>query len=268
MFDFKAHAEVEDISAVPEEFRPLYVESADTPGTFGLNHSEPTIAGAIKALIGMSGALGASREAERKAKAGQIDLSPLSEFGTDVGSIREAVIAMQEELTNAKAGKIPGVDVDKLKAELAKAHATQLATKDQENDSLKSQLHSVLVDAALTSAIAEAKGNGALLRPMLASKIRPFFDDKGRMTVAVVDEAGDRRFSGVTGEHMTIAELVAETKADKQFAAAFESAALPGSGLSPDSPTAPKRTSTQQATDSVSLISRGLSKGLAKRERR
>lgn len=246
-FDFGA---VETLDTVPEQFRPLYTQGSD-----GKHVIPDTHRGVVEAITGLNKALKAAR-AEGKAKA--VDLSPLAEFGDTPEKIKEAFSGKLKTLEDqlASGGKI---NVEKIKQEFTQAHAAELAKRDTRNQALQSQLYGLLVDNSATMAIAEARGVPELLLPFLRNQVKVVEED-GKFHVFVVDPSGDRRFSGVTGQPMSIKELVAEMKADKKYGRLFESEALSGGGKDPASSTRPLQRQAEPRTP-VSKIAAGLRNG-------
>lgn len=265
IFNFGDNQQVSDINTVPEQFRPLYEAVEGGEGVHKLKSDDPAVKGAVEAILGLNTALLASRGDVKKAKEGKIDLSPLAEYGADVPALQAKFQELAEQLADAKKGKdTPPVDVEKIKAEIAKAHAAELTARDGKIEGLNAQLHKVLVTNALTTAVAEAKGNADLLMPMLSGKVKAVVDDNGEMQVYVIDAAGDRRYSGVSGKEMTIPELMAEIKADTKYAGAFESDTPSGGGMAPGSGNgkpAPKKAADMTANDKIAA-------GLASRQKR
>ena len=254
IFNFGDNQQVSDITSVPEQFRSLYAPVEGQEGVHKLKTDDPAIKGAVEAVLGLNTALLAARGDVKKAKEGNVDLSPLADYGTDVQSIQAKIKELEEQATNAGKGDgTPPVDVEKLKGEFAKAHAAELTKKEQMLEGLNNQLHEVLVVNALTTAVAQEKGNPDLLMPMLQSKVKAAIDDSGQMGVYVMDAAGDRRYSGVTGKEMTIQELVSEIKSDNKFAAAFQSEAPSGSGMQPNAGQKPagKKPDTMSANEKI-----------------
>jgi hypothetical protein len=118
-----------------------------------------------------------------------------------------------------------------------------------------------LVDNEATAALVREKGSAELLLPIVRQAVKVAEQD-GKFGVYVVDGTGDRRYSGVTGEPMSIAELVVEMKADKRFARAFDAEAPAGGGMAPGSgKTSPKINNTDRPKSSVDKIRSGLDKG-------
>lgn len=261
MFDFATNRTVEDMKTVPEQFQPLYKETED--GKFTLS-SEPAVVGAVEAMIGLSTALTASRLEAKDYKGKQVDLSSLSDWGTEPEAIKTAIATKLDELTAEIAkGKGATLDLDSLKEALAKTHAQEIGAKDVVIEGMRGQIHKELVTNRAQAAIAKAGGNLLLLEPHLNKSIKTVANDKGEFEAQVVDKDGTRRFSGVTAEHMTIEELVAEMKTKEEFGPCFVSDAPSGGGAKPIGG-APPRLAVDKM-NSVDKISAGLTKRRAGR---
>jgi hypothetical protein len=224
-FKFSENTKVDSLDAVPEDFRSLYSEGAD--GGFVIADPHQKMAAAFD---GVGRALGAARTEAKDAKGRVVDLAPLSEFGESVEEISTSVKTKLDELTEqlAQGGKAK-LNLDKIKEDMGKAHSVALEAKDQRIGALTGQLHKLLVSNVATVAISEAKGEPELLMPFVANQVKVIEED-GEMRVFVVDAAGDRRFSMVTGEPMTIKELVNGMKGDEKFSRLFDSETKGGGG--------------------------------------
>lgn len=231
-FDFGQNAEVSDISTVPEQFRPLYVEKDG--GGHKLS-DDASVKGAVEAVLGLNRALKASRAEAKDAKGRNVDLSGLSDFGTTVDEITNGISAKIEELKGqiTSDGKAK-INIEKIKEDLAKQHSTDLTGKDTRIDALQGQLYEMLVQSEAKSAISTEKGDVDLLMPFVGKHVQVLEED-GSYKVFVVDGAGDRRYSGVTGQPMTINELVKEMKGNDKYGRLFDSEAPKGTGAVPGS---------------------------------
>ena len=258
LFDFGTNRVVQDLNVVPEQFRPLY--TATDTGGFALSN-DPQVVGAVEAILGMQKALTASRAEAKEAKGKAVDLSALSEWGTDTTTISAAFKQKIEEMTSQVAkGKGADLDLTKLKEAMGQAHAKELQAKDSVIASQEAQLHRELVTNRATGAILSAKGNPLLLMPHLNKSVKTVANEKGEYEVHVVDDSGARRFSGVTGEHMTIEELVSEMKSKEDFGVCFTSDAPVGGGARPPSGIPPRvQPASMSATEKIAA-------GLAKRK--
>ena len=249
-FDFSA--EVESVDKVPEPFRPFYAQNAE--GKFALS---PDYTGAAQAIVGLNRSLKAAR-AEAKAKGGQIvDLSPLADFGQTPEEIKAAIQArLDEAQAEVAKGSQAKLNLDKIKQDLAEAHSRELGKYQTRSQALEQQLYGVLVENAAVSAISELKGMPELLMPFVKTQVK-VKDENGSFTAYVVDAQGDQRYSGITGQPMTIKELVAEFKANEKFGRLFESEAPSGGGTQPGPRTTGIRIPPAQMS-STDKISAGL----------
>lgn len=251
-------SEVDDINKVPEQFRPLYTES---DGKYLPNEQYK---GVTEAITGLNRSLKAARaEAKDKAK-GQVDLSPLKDFGETPEDIRQTfdnkLKEAQDELAKGDKAKL---NLDKVRQELAEAHANDLKKREAREEALTSQLYTLLVENKATAAIAELKGVPDLLLPFVKNQVK-IVEEDGQFKEYVVDEQGDRRYSGITGQPMTIKELVAEMKANEKFGRLFESDSPSGGGTPPGSGGTPPR-GQQKEMSAADKIAAGLAKRQGKR---
>jgi hypothetical protein len=258
-FDFGKSTKVASLDSVPEQFRALYKE-VEGEG-FVLDSEDPKVAGAVSAIAGLNKALRAAR-ADARSKT-PIDLSPLSEYGADPEEIAEAIRAKLDEAAKAKG---PGIDLEKIKADLARTHAGELEKERKRAEALQGQLYKVLVENAARQEIATQKGDADLLMPFVKERVT-VSEDGGEFRVHVVDGTGDARYSGVTGSPMTLRELVAEMKADKRYGRLFESDAPDGGGTPPSGPKRPLGRETADLSP-VEKIKKGLQEGKYRRESR
>lgn len=221
--------EVESLEKVPEQFRVLYSEGeGDKAGKFVVGQ---THAGVVSAVVGLNKSLKAAR-AEAKAKT-PVDLSGLADYGATVDEIKTGVTTklktLQDELAKGDRAKL---NLDKVREELAAGHAKDLEKANARGQALQGQLYKLLVENSATVAVAEAKGIPELLLPFIENQVK-VVEEEGEFKVFVVDPAGDRRYSGVTGQPMTIKELVGEMKAAEKYGRLFESDNQQGGGGMP-----------------------------------
>ena len=229
-FDFGENTTVSTLDKVPQDFRGLYIESDDG---YKLDSEQEGVKSAVAAVTRLNQALKAAR-ADAKAKASKaVDLSPLSEYGETPEQIATAFSTKFEELQNelAKGGDAK-LNLEKVKQEMAQAHSKELEAKDKRSEALQNQLYTLLVENTATSAIVDAKGSPDLLMPFITNQVKVVEED-GKQKVFVVDQQKDIRYSGVTGNPMTIVELVAEMKANEKYGRLFESEQPPGGGMNP-----------------------------------
>lgn len=261
--DFDFEVPVTDLNKVPENFRPLYVTGQD--GKITLDASDPKLKILIDSTMGMSRALKAERAAAKAKKT--VDLTPLAEYGdspeTILSRFTEMTTEMQDQLKAA--GK---VDVNKIKADLAKQFTGEIDKHKVRSTALQGQLYGMLVDNAALTAVTDLKGTPELLMPLISKSVKVTEVD-GKFVVQVVDAAGDVRYSGATGNPMTIKELVASMKADDKYSRAFDSDHQGGGGGTNTNGSGQPVRQQVKTSDMTAMqkIAAGLSKGQASRNR-
>lgn len=237
-FSFSDSKTVKSLDQVPEDFRGLYEPGED--GTFSLSQAE-NVRSAVSAVVKLNEALKIARMEAKGLKGKVTDLSALSQYGSSVEEIVAGVNAKMEELQTAASGsKDAKLNLDKVKQELAAAHAKDLSVKDKRIEALKGQLDKLMIENVAKSTISELKGDTDLLMPHLVGHIKSVEED-GEFKVFVVDKDGERRYSGSTGQPMTIKELVSEFKASEKFSKLFSSEAPSGGGMNPRGSTRPNK---------------------------
>lgn len=235
-FDFSQP--VESIDKVPEQFRPIYGQGTD--GKFAIKDEFKGIGAAV---IGLNNANKAARLDAETFKKKVVDLSPLAEFGADPATIKATFDQRVLELTTKGGDKAAAVE--QVRKEMGTAHANALAAEQQKTNAYKGQLHTILVKNEALTSIAEAKGVAELLMPFIETQVRVAEAD-GQFTVQVVDAKGEPRYSNVTGQLMTIKELVATMKADAKYGRLFESDQQGGGGGGGTPPGSTRRQPTPQ----------------------
>jgi hypothetical protein len=223
--EFEFQPEVENVDVIPAQFRPLYVAGTDGKHTLGENYK-----GVAEAVTGLNKALKAAR---KEKDVGKVDLSPLQEFGGTPDEIKtkiaDKIKALETQL--AEGGK---VNVEKIKQEFAAQHGSELKKLSTRNEALQGQLYTLLVEIAATAEIVAAKGIPELVLPFVKPRVR-VVEENGASMVYVLDDAGDRRFSRVTGLPMSVKELIDEIKADKRYSRLFDAEVKSGGGNEPSS---------------------------------
>ena len=223
-FDFPFN--VSNIEDVPEKYRPFY-EREGEEGDFFLDtelHTKIT-----KLVESLEKERKRAKDAAREVKA-----------WTELGESPDAVKAQIEALKAAHAEEIEGLKklidekgdakekFDKLRQDLLKSHAEELAAKDSELAQMKATLRKHIVESAAKSAIAEAKGKVKPLLPYVLQKI-DMIEENGSYRAVVLDEDGEPRLTR-DGKEMDIRALVEELKADPEFQPLFEAQQVSGSG--------------------------------------
>ena len=126
-------------------------------------------------------------------------------------------------------------NLKRLKLIFAKTHSQQIKDKDTRISALKTQLHGHLVDSAAVSALKDSIDPDLAL-PFVKKQVK-VEEVEGKFQVNVIDNAGDVRYSGVTGDRMSIKELVDEMKTQGKYKPLFKSQAPAGGGLEPGAST-------------------------------
>lgn len=251
-FDFSKP--VTNIDAVPKDFQGLYSQSDD--GKVSLRTDDPGVAAATAAILGLNGALVASRAEARNAKGNRVDLSALADYGSTPQEIAEAV---QSRITEAGKNKNTAVEeqVARIREELSQKHAGDLTAKDKINEALRGQLYTHLVTSEAVKALSEAGAiDPDLILPMLKTQVG-VVEENGGFDVRILGSNGDPRYSTATGNPMSIPELVAEMKGNDKFGPLFKSEKQPGGGKLPGNSSHNRQ---QEELSSVGKISAGLVK--------
>lgn len=221
--EFDLNQPQDSLDKIPDQFKPIFAPGAD--GKFTV---DPKFKGVADALTGFNKTTQTLRN-ELKTKT-TVDLTPLAEFGTDPAAIKAAFDARVAELT-AKGGDAARA-VEKVRSEMTAAHQAALTAEQNRSRGYQGQLHANLIRSEAVTAIAEAKGVPDLLMPFLQTQVKVVEAD-GRMNIVVLDDKGEPRYSGVTGQPMTVKELVTAMKADPKFARLFDSDQQGGGGGMP-----------------------------------
>ncbi len=231
-FNFADNQEIESLDTVPENFRVFYGENGS--GGHRLRSDDPVVSAAVATISGLANSLNAARSDADKAKRTQVDLSPLSEYGENPESILEAFKARLAEQAKA-GGKDAAGELQRLREEMTKANQTALAERESAIQGLRDQLFTQMVDSEAVRAISEQRGISELLMPFVRQQVNAV-DEDGQLRVYVVDENGDRRYSGTSGNPMSISELVTEMKGNAKYGRLFDSEAPRGTGMAPSQP--------------------------------
>jgi hypothetical protein len=259
--EFQFNPTVETLDNVPQDFRGLYAESES--GGYQLRSDDEGVKSAVSAITGLAKSLKAARAEAQGWKGKSVDLGQLAEYGETPEAILEA---FNEKLNEAVKGKKTQEDflrqVEKVKSDLGAEYAQKIEAEQARAEALKNQLHGILVTGEARSALAEAGAIDAdLALPFLSQQVRVAEED-GKFQVLVVDQAGDPRYSGVTGAPMSVKELVMEMKGQEKFGPLFKSESKSGAGT----PAAGQRRAPAPGGENMSStdkIAAGLAKGQA-----
>lgn len=233
-FDFSKNTVVDKLDGVPSDFHGLYVEAE---GKFKLDSDDPKVKSAVSAVMGLNTALKASRAEARDAKGRIVDLGALADFGDTPDAIKEAITAQLEEARQAGKGKGKedvALAVKAAQEALAKTHFKEVEARTKREDALTGQLHQLLITGEATSALVDAEAVGVdLALPHVVARVRVVEED-GQLAVRVKGDSEDEyRFSGTTGKHMTIKELVGEMREQDKFGPLFKAPDTQGGGGKP-----------------------------------
>lgn len=260
MFEFAQNTELDNLDEVPENFRVFY-KAKDGGEGYTLDSENQVVSAAVASIAGLGKSLKAARSDADRHRKDRTDLSALSEYGDSPDSIKLSMDtklgALQEQLQNGASAKI---DLEKIKEDLAKSHNREVAKREEMIEGLKGQLYAHLVLSEATTAIAAQRGVSELLMPFVKERVK-VVEEEGQLRVFVVDGDGSRRYSGATGEAMTIPELVSEMKGNEHYGRLFESEAPSGTSAVPPSPSGRRVATPRQEMSSVDKISAGLRQG-------
>lgn len=214
------------LDGIDDAISALYVEK---DGKFILD-VESVDGFALEDVNGLKTALGKERTTRERLERDVIKFKDL-----DPDKAREA-LAKLEELTSIdpakEADKIANTKFEAAKAQLLEKHTGELTSRDERIGHLTKTVEGLLIDAAATSALAEAKGSVELLLPHVRAHTRVKEVD-GKFTVEVIDKDGNAKIADSKGTPMDISGLVAEMKESDAFGRAFEGSGQSGSGKQP-----------------------------------
>lgn len=219
---------VDSLDAVPEALRDAYVER---DGKFFLNVISKG-GFALEDVSGLKTALGKERTTREALERQVVKFKDL-----DPDKAREALAKLEEftQIDPAKeADKIANTKFEAAKAQLLEKHTSETTALNERVAHLTKTVEGLLIDAAATQALAEAKGSVDLLLPHVRAHTRVKEVD-GKFTVEVVDKDGNVKIADAKGTPMDIAGFVAEMKSSETFGRAFDASGNTGSGKQPGS---------------------------------
>lgn len=269
MFKFKGNETLDSLSTVPADYHGLYAKGAD--GKFVLSDAAKPLAYAYDG-VNAQAATDRAALATATGKQGELTSNLLgykglfTKHGIALEDAQNPIEVLDAHLANAAKGLKGAVDLDKVRGEHTRA-TQEMERKHGEAISKKDRLiQKYLVNQALTSAIAEAKGDTKWLPGILAPKLK-VFEEGDDLVVRVVDDAGQARTDG-KGGMLTVKGLVEETKMNPDFGKFFDSETPNGTGHRPGAakqPTGPAKAKTGKNDPSemsgVDNIAAGLAKG-------
>lgn len=223
-------AVVEAIDVVPEAVRSFYKEA---DGKFVLD-VEPVDGFALEDVSGLKNTLGKEMTLRKKLEKDVVRFKDI-----DPDKAREALTKLEElsSLDPAKeADKIANTRFEAAKTQLLDKHKGEIEARDGKIGSLEKTIQSLLIDAAATAALADAKGSVELLLPHVQRSTRVRDAGDGKYVVEVIDKDGNARIGNAKGDPMTIGDLVQEMRKSEAFGRAFEGDGHNGSGTRPANP--------------------------------
>ena len=141
----------------------------------------------------------------------------------------KAALAAAAQLEEEKA-KAAG-NWEQLRTQLVEQHTKAADAITSQLTADRAFIREVLAEKEAQKEIVAAEGNPTFLLAHVLKHVDVRRDDAtGKWTQVVTDAAGNARIAGTDGKPMTIAQLVAEFKANEQFAGAFKGSGASGSG--------------------------------------
>lgn len=218
---------VTKLDEAPEALREHYTER---DGKFFL--SVDAVEGfSLEDVTGLKAALGKERTERERFEGLTTKFKDL-----DPDKVRTALTeleALKAIDPTKEADKLANTKFESAKAQLVEKHTGEITERDQRINTLTKTVEELLIDAVATGALAEAKGAVDLLLPHVRANTRVKEVD-GKMTVEVVDKAGNVRIADGKGTPMDISGLVAEMRQSEAFARAFEGGGQSGTGKEHD----------------------------------
>lgn len=211
------------LDGLDDATKALYVEK---DGKFVLD-VEPADGFSLEDVSGLKTALGKERTRADKAE------GLIGKFkDLDPDKARKALDEVEELKKldpNKEADKIANTKFEAAKAQLLEKHNGEMQALKDRDSHLTKTIEGLLIDAAATSALAEAKGSVELLLPHVRAHTRVKEVD-GKFAVEVVDKDGNAKIADSKGTPMDIKGLVAEMRQSEAFGRAFEGSGQTGTG--------------------------------------
>lgn len=240
MWDFVKYAVVDSLDAVPEKYRGLYAQNADTK-KFELSEAAKGIvadySGVTVTLADTKSKLKAANDESASRRVSTTAVADyLKSIGVENINAENPLETMATHVTDLiaqskKGGEIK-VNMERVQKEAETRIATITAAKDAEKATMLKSLNKYLIGQAVTTALAAEKGNVEVLLPHIERQLRVQQDGED-YNVIVFDPAKNEVRTNGAGQSMTVADLVKEFKGNKVYAANFESEAAAGNGAKP-----------------------------------
>lgn len=114
------------------------------------------------------------------------------------------------------------------------AFKSQIESSKRTEASLRKALEKSMISDAATKAIADAKGNTHLLTPLVKGRMK-LTEMDGKFAVQVLDTDGSQMLNK-NGQVASVDDLLANFKADENYAGAFEGSGATGTGSRTNTP--------------------------------
>lgn len=138
------------------------------------------------------------------------------------------VTAIAELVKSTKKTEPDKVAVDPAKDAELQHLKTQLDTERNTRTARENAWLQSFVSTEVISAIGAAKGEPALLKPIITSRVKGELKEDGTIALTVINTDGTPMFKN--GKAATLADLLEDIKADKVYGRAFEPTEAHGSG--------------------------------------
>lgn len=266
---FNLDAPIENLSGVPTDLQQFFTKTGEGY----------VVADALKPVATRMNGLAKNLEDTRKARttAGQ-DAGKAREQARQLAAIFEGVEGITEVTPEAiatyiadlsakaaaggKGSKAAAEEIDRVRKEMATAHAKDLDALKAANEGLSGQITTLVKGAQISDALASHKivGSGEVLKSYLDQRVKVMTDETtGQPYAAVVDDKGQVRYNGA-GNPMKVTEYVASLKESDDFRPFFAAEKKPGTGTDPNGsrkiPSAQKQDGEERTP--LSKISAGL----------
>lgn len=214
---------VPSLEQVPEQYQDLYVESED--GNFVLDDDgDERVAAKNRQL------LAENRKLKDRTKGYD---------GIDPEEARKAMDRLAE--LDAKKAEEAG-EWTKLREQMAKQHATELADRDQRISKRENFIHRLVAENEVNAVIGKHGANGRILRPIMLPNIR-VEEHEGGFVTRIMDGAGNPALASGSGDYMNVEQYFESLMKDPELEVAFPARNRPGAG-------APARTADRNGGES------------------
>jgi enoyl reductase-like protein len=156
-------------------------------------------------------------------------IKPVKNTTTALDDLHEAkarVKQLEEELNKTKNSDVIQ-ELERLKQEKEQL----LGEKTNIEQTYTSKLNQMLINNTVTEALAKNNGSIKVLGAHLTSRLNVAKDDAGNPVVVPIDEKGE--LLTINNKPGTVDDLVESFKSDPEFAFAFKSNKVSGSGIAP-----------------------------------